>query len=262
MQYHAIPCNINNCWRSVPLPCGQYNGHFWITIQKICNQQGLVLVSVSAKCQRTCMYFPHNPENITKAKILYWGWEKERLCSPGFNLYGRVPFQSGLRARRELDPLILSSWSIFCTSFLCMEPLTKHFDHMITLDIQMQSYYIQNLCNQNLGYHQNSPCLHRGGLEARQFWFDVHSFVFAWYVFRSKSSIPRLSVSLLMSGSIKSSLGPNSRFAKRTSYPHPSVHLSVSRLSSHSKSPIHPNQDVLMDLKVPNHKHEILVRGR
>ena len=25
MQYHLIPCNIiNNCWRSVPLPCGQY----------------------------------------------------------------------------------------------------------------------------------------------------------------------------------------------------------------------------------------------
>ena len=28
MQYHAKPCIINNCWRSVPLPCGQYNGHF------------------------------------------------------------------------------------------------------------------------------------------------------------------------------------------------------------------------------------------
>ena len=29
MQYRAIPCIINNCWRSVPLPCGQYNGHFY-----------------------------------------------------------------------------------------------------------------------------------------------------------------------------------------------------------------------------------------
>ena len=29
MQYHAITWNINNCWRSVPLPCGQYNGHFY-----------------------------------------------------------------------------------------------------------------------------------------------------------------------------------------------------------------------------------------
>ena len=38
MQYHAIPCNImqyharpwmlNNCWRSVPLPCGQYMAIF------------------------------------------------------------------------------------------------------------------------------------------------------------------------------------------------------------------------------------------
>ena len=28
MQYHAIPCIINNCWRSVPLPCGQYMAIF------------------------------------------------------------------------------------------------------------------------------------------------------------------------------------------------------------------------------------------
>ena len=28
MQCHAMPCIINNSWRSVPLPCGQYNGHF------------------------------------------------------------------------------------------------------------------------------------------------------------------------------------------------------------------------------------------
>ena len=27
-QHHSIPCIINNCWRSVPLTCGQYNGHF------------------------------------------------------------------------------------------------------------------------------------------------------------------------------------------------------------------------------------------
>ena len=32
MQYHAIPCYIYNCWRSVPLPCGQYNGHFFYEI--------------------------------------------------------------------------------------------------------------------------------------------------------------------------------------------------------------------------------------
>ena len=30
MQCHAIPCIINNCWRSVPLPCGQYNGHCYL----------------------------------------------------------------------------------------------------------------------------------------------------------------------------------------------------------------------------------------
>ena len=29
LQYHAIPCIINYCWRSIPLPCWQYNGHFF-----------------------------------------------------------------------------------------------------------------------------------------------------------------------------------------------------------------------------------------
>ena len=52
-----------------------------------------------------------------------------------------------------------------------MEPLTRHFDHMITLDIQMQSYYIQNHCNQNLGYHQNSPL--PSGVVLKQDNFDL-----------------------------------------------------------------------------------------
>ena len=30
MKHHAIPYIINNCWRSVPLPCGQYNAIFSI----------------------------------------------------------------------------------------------------------------------------------------------------------------------------------------------------------------------------------------
>ena len=36
IQHHAIPCIINNCWRSVPLPCGQYNGHFLLIIDIFC----------------------------------------------------------------------------------------------------------------------------------------------------------------------------------------------------------------------------------
>ena len=39
MPYHAIPCIINNCWRSVPLPCGQYNGHFFF-------QQAFVIAQI------------------------------------------------------------------------------------------------------------------------------------------------------------------------------------------------------------------------
>ena len=38
MQYHAILCIINNCWRSVPLPCGQYNGHFFLNSSSGKNQ--------------------------------------------------------------------------------------------------------------------------------------------------------------------------------------------------------------------------------
>ena len=42
MQCHAIPCIINNCWRSVPLPCGQYNGHFYF---QNCRRQSDQLVA-------------------------------------------------------------------------------------------------------------------------------------------------------------------------------------------------------------------------
>ena len=33
LQFHAIPCIINNCWRSVQLACGQYKAIFiyWTT---------------------------------------------------------------------------------------------------------------------------------------------------------------------------------------------------------------------------------------
>ena len=41
MQYHAIPCIINNCWRSVPLPCGQYMAIFW-TYMAGCMTKGCI----------------------------------------------------------------------------------------------------------------------------------------------------------------------------------------------------------------------------
>ena len=47
MQYHAIPCIINNCWRSVPLPCGQYNGHFLTQTQRKCQKMQGCDVKVS-----------------------------------------------------------------------------------------------------------------------------------------------------------------------------------------------------------------------
>ena len=44
MQYHAIPWNINNCWRSVPLPCGQYNGHFFFNSMLLWKMKFLLLI--------------------------------------------------------------------------------------------------------------------------------------------------------------------------------------------------------------------------
>ena len=35
MQYPAIPCIINNCWRSVPLPWGQYMAIFYYHFAQI-----------------------------------------------------------------------------------------------------------------------------------------------------------------------------------------------------------------------------------
>ena len=44
MQYHAIRCIINNCWRSVPLPCGQYKAIFCF-ILKLSKMKGHQLSS-------------------------------------------------------------------------------------------------------------------------------------------------------------------------------------------------------------------------
>ena len=49
MQYPAIPCIINNCWRSGPLPCGQYNGHFYLpncrTASCLCHKNVVFVLS-------------------------------------------------------------------------------------------------------------------------------------------------------------------------------------------------------------------------
>ena len=42
MQYHSIPCIVNNCWRSVPLSGGQYKAIFYFIegiVTKIMHQQ-------------------------------------------------------------------------------------------------------------------------------------------------------------------------------------------------------------------------------
>ena len=39
IQHQAIPCIINNCWRSVPLPCGQYMAIFNIMTSETKNRR-------------------------------------------------------------------------------------------------------------------------------------------------------------------------------------------------------------------------------
>ena len=49
MQYHAIPRIINNCWRSVPLPCGQYKAILLslILCNESCDQMGAAASTLS-----------------------------------------------------------------------------------------------------------------------------------------------------------------------------------------------------------------------
>ena len=57
-QYHAIPCIINNCWRSVPLPCGQYNGHFLLSLN--CGDRGALV------------------GDFSPSSLYYWWWLYDR----------------------------------------------------------------------------------------------------------------------------------------------------------------------------------------
>ena len=72
MQYHAIPCMLNNCWRSVPLPCGQYMAIFIIPRQ-IMNQKKLLLIELIAcrERERNIHYLGQVlGEGVLKGKLL------------------------------------------------------------------------------------------------------------------------------------------------------------------------------------------------
>ena len=74
MQYHAIPCIINNSWRSVPLPCGQYNGHFYPFIFSIRKVTDIVI----EYCIHLCIQGPHI-EYIKTSKVV---WSCRKDCIP------------------------------------------------------------------------------------------------------------------------------------------------------------------------------------
>ena len=69
MQYHAIPCMPSNCWRSVPLPCGQYMAifilrsfnffsNFWFKIMVLKTTSQLTYLLLTGKLPKQFPIFP------------------------------------------------------------------------------------------------------------------------------------------------------------------------------------------------------------
>ena len=61
MQYHAIPCIFNTCWRSVPLPCGQYKAIFAFIMYAI-------LSYIVIRC-----WIMDSRAKVFRAHIVSWG---------------------------------------------------------------------------------------------------------------------------------------------------------------------------------------------
>ena len=80
MQYHTLPCIINNCWRSLPLPCGQYIAILTFVcmdlIWKVFSSLPSAYIKLSVP-QTTCSFFTHQLFELLKT-----GWTvcRGRLC--------------------------------------------------------------------------------------------------------------------------------------------------------------------------------------
>ena len=73
MQYHAIPCIIINCWRSVPLPCGQYMAIFGapVVLQTIpCSFMSRYV------CPVLVSFLAISATLIVTVSILYWNYSE------------------------------------------------------------------------------------------------------------------------------------------------------------------------------------------
>ena len=78
MQYHAIPWNINNCWRSVPLPCGQYNGHFYLFL----SCQSSSIPTYEAVSDQGPVWVQREPIFRDSWKVLF----NDEICSKYYNV--------------------------------------------------------------------------------------------------------------------------------------------------------------------------------
>ena len=92
MQYHAIPCNttqyhailciINNCWRSVPLPCGQYKAIFLISQLSALSQSQPWREVAGTKNRKSCLLSNWLRQSRVSSSVSCF-----RSCSWGFLSY-------------------------------------------------------------------------------------------------------------------------------------------------------------------------------
>ena len=127
MQYNAIPCNhaipciINNCWRSVPLPSGQYMAIFicdrgisnvCVNPVSICNFFALAWrtkVQPLSWIRKILFVMAH----VCDSRFLFAIWTSRRIVSTNTDNHDVPSFSSDLLLDNKQTPLIFSSEYIF-----------------------------------------------------------------------------------------------------------------------------------------------------
>ena len=75
MHYQAIPCIINNCWRSVPLPFGQYKAIFFVQFVQIFVAK---LIQIGQQNIFRSLFITLSDNNRPKGKK--WKWQTDSVC--------------------------------------------------------------------------------------------------------------------------------------------------------------------------------------
>ena len=89
IQHHAVPCIINNCWRSVPLPCGQYKAIFDFLASTF-----VQLITIPSLYSHWNQKSPQILKEKMK-QILFSRWPSDQnLCNPSNKLHFNLEYQS------------------------------------------------------------------------------------------------------------------------------------------------------------------------